>query len=432
MIQCCRFYTTKTHRGRQPKRKSVVIVARGWCYKPPSVWGEHELEVSRATANEGGWRTFRRHLHTVHLWLGLILCIPIVIIGLSGSALLVQSDYLSRSFPSATAIGPKQPIMRAIEVALAAGPANSRIGRADLALTNGNPITVQLQPPGRRVRPVKIYVDPVSLEVLGTQEVVPRGEALGFLIGIHSFLMMKPYVGVKFVGALGGVMTLMGISGLVLWLPKRGQWRRAFLVRRGARGLPLNLDLHCVAGIWAVGVFLIMTVSGIYLCFPKTIADAVHVVLPSGLGSGEPKAGFSATPGPLDADMAVASAVTAVPAARAVGVQMPEQAGRPIVVFLESTRFGDAKQPEILVMFNQTTGDVSYVDDPRYQGMAEKVVNLQNALHYGAALGIFWKVLVFVSGFLPLFFAITGFNIWWARRRVTSRGPQAAQVEPAE
>src|SRR4051812_9051955 len=131
--------------GHQPKRQSVVIVARRRCYKPHRFWGEHEIGVSRATTNEGAWRTFRRCLQTVHLWLGLILCIPIVVIGVSGSALLIQSDYLSRSFPSATAVGPKQPIVRAIEVALAAGPANSRIGRADLALSDGNPVTVQLQ-----------------------------------------------------------------------------------------------------------------------------------------------------------------------------------------------------------------------------------------------------------------------------------------------
>ena len=386
----------------------------------------------RAAADEGAWRRFRRTLQTVHLWLGLALCIPIVVIGVSGSALLVQSDYVSRSHPAATAAGAKQPVMRAIEVALAAGPENARIGRADLALNDGDPVTVQVQPPGRRVRAVKIYVDPVSLAVLGTQEVVPRGEALGFLIGIHSFLTMKPYIGVKVVGALGAVMTLMGISGLVLWLPKRGQWRRAFLVRRGARGLSLNLDLHHAAGIWTVAVFLVMSVSGIYLCFPKTIADAAHAVLPSGLGSGEAMAGFTPTPGPLDADMAVASAVRAVPDARAVAVQMPEQAGRPIVVFLETTRFADATTPQILVTFDQATGAVGYVDDPRYHGMAERLVNLQNALHYGAALGIFWKIMVFVSGFLPLLFAITGFNIWWARRRVPRRAPEAAQVAPAE
>jgi uncharacterized iron-regulated membrane protein len=283
------------------------------------------------------------------------------------------------------------------------------------------------------VRPVRVYVDPVSLDVLGTKEVLPRGQALGFLINIHSFLMMRSYIGVKVVGALGVAMIVMGISGLVLWWPKKGQWRRAFLVRRGARGLSFYLDLHHAAGIWTIAVLLLMSVSGVYLCFPQTVTGALDTVLPSALGSGEPVAGFVPTPGPLDADMAVASGVRAVPDARAVAVLMPEQSGRPILVFLETTRLGGATQPPILVTLDQATGDVGYVDDPREHGMLETVVNLQNALHYGVAFGPVWWIVVFVSGLLPLLFAITGLNIWWARRRVTARAPDpAVQNVPAE
>jgi uncharacterized iron-regulated membrane protein len=376
--------------------------------------------------------TIRHYLRTVHLWLGLILCIPIVVIGISGSALLIQSHYLNRSFPAATATGSNQTIMRAIEVALAAGAQSSRVGRVDLPLRDGEPVTVQLQPPGRGVRSVRVYVDPVSLELLGTKEVVPRGQALGFLINIHSFLMMRSYVGVKVVGALGVAMILMGISGLVLWWPKKGQWRRAFLIRRGARGLSLYLDLHHAAGIWTIAILLLMSVSGVYLCFPQTFTGALSRVLPSALGSGEPIAGFVPTPGPLDADMAVASAVRAVADARAVSVLMPEQSGRPILVFLETTRLGGATQPPILVTLDQATGDVGYVDDPRDHGMVETVVNFQNALHYGVAFGPLWWIIVFASGFLPLFFAVTGLSIWWARRRVTRRVSEAFQNAPAE
>jgi uncharacterized iron-regulated membrane protein len=368
----------------------------------------------------------------VHLWLALILFVPIVVIGISGSALLVQSHYLNRSFPTATAAGSQQTIVRAIEAARAAGPQDARLGRVDLSVRDGEPVRVQLQPPGRGVRAVRVYVDPVSLEVLGTREVVPRGQALGFLINIHSFLMMRSYIGVKVVGALGVAMILMGISGLVLWWPKKGQWRRAFLVRRGARGLSLYVDLHHAAGIWTFAVLLLMSVSGVYLCFPQTVTGALTAVLPSALGSGEPVAGFVPTPGPLDADMAVASAVSAVPDARAVGVLMPEQNGRPILVFLETTRPGGATQPQILVTLDQATGDIGYVDDPRDHGMAEQVVNFQNALHYGVAYGPVWQIVVFVSGFLPLFFAITGLSIWWARRRVTRRVSEAVQSAPAE
>lgn len=388
--------------------------------------------MSGYTAQGTAKRTVRHTLRTVHLWLGLILFLPIVVIGVSGSVLLVQSHYWTRSFPAATATGAKQTIMRAIEAARAAGPMDARLGRVDLSLRQGEPVAVQLNPPGRGVQSVRVYVDPVSLEVLGTSEVVPRGRALGYLINIHSYLMMRSYIGVKVVGALGVVMILMALSGLVLWWPKKGQWRRAFFIRRGARGLPLYLDLHHAAGIWTFAVLLLMSVSGVYLCFPQTVTSALGTVLPSGLGSGEPVAGFVPTPGPLDADMAIASAAKAVPDARVVSVLMPEQSGRPILVYLETTRFGGATQPQILVTLDQMTGDVVYVDDSRDHGLVEQVVNFQNALHYGAAYGMVWKIIVFVSGFLPLFFAITGLSIWWARRRVTRRASDALQNAPAE
>ncbi len=398
-----------------------------------AVWGgEAGRGLSKDTRQLTANGTVRHYLRTAHLWLGLLLCIPIVVIGISGSALLIQSHFWTRSFPAATATGSKQTIVRAIEVARAAGPADARVGRVDLSLRAGEPVTVQLNPPGRGVRAVRVYVDPVSLEVLGTQEAVPRGEALGFLINIHSFLMMRSYVGVKIVGALGVAMILMGLSGLVLWWPKKGQLRRAFLVRRGARGLSLYLDLHHAAGIWTFAVLMLMSVSGVYLCFPQTVTAALNTVMPSALGSGEPVAGFVPTPGPLDPDMAVASAVRAVADARAVSVLMPEQSGRPVLVSLETTRFGGATQPQILVTLDQATGDIAYVDDPRDHGIVEQVVNFQNALHYGAAYGTLWKAVVFVSGFLPLFFAITGLSIWWARRRVTRRASEAFQNAPAE
>jgi len=86
-----------------------------------------------------------------------------------------------------------------------------------------------------------------------------------------------------------------------------------------------------------------------------------------------------------------------------------------------------------LVTFNEQTGDVGYVDDPRYYGNGGDGLNFQNVVHYGVGFGLVWKILVFVSGLLPLFFAVTGFNIWWIKRRVTRRAAAAAAATaPAE
>jgi hypothetical protein len=44
------------------------------------------------------------------------------------------------------------------------------------------------------------------------------------------------------------------------------------------------------------------------------------------------------------------------------------------------------------------------------------VVIWQRLLHSGIGLGAVYKFLVFVSGFLPLLFAITGLRMWWLKR----------------
>jgi uncharacterized iron-regulated membrane protein len=152
--------------------------------------------------------------------------------------------------------------------------------RVELPATNGAAAAVRFRPPNEGSANIDIYVDPVSRKILGSCEVVERGPVLAFLIGIQAFLAMLPPIGLPFVGWMGVVMTLMGLSGLVLWWPSKGQWCRSFLVRRGARGLAFHFDLHRAAGIWGLLAFLAVSISGIYLTFPRTIGPFVRAHLP--------------------------------------------------------------------------------------------------------------------------------------------------------
>src|SRR5262249_50885434 len=125
-----------------------------------------------------------------------------------------------------------------------------------------------------------IYVDPVSLKILGTTEIVRRGPIMTVFTDIHEFMMMPPHIGLRFVGWMGVAMVLMGISGLVIWWPREGQWLAAFLIRRDARGLRLHLDLHHAIGIWGLPLFIFLGFSGLYLTFPETFATTVRSVFP--------------------------------------------------------------------------------------------------------------------------------------------------------
>lgn len=367
----------------------------------------------------------------VHLWLGLSLAIPIVAIGVTGSVLLIQRESLVLAIPSATATGVRQPLARIMEAAMPAAPENMRMGRVEFR--EGAPVTVQFSTGGRPQRTVAVYVDPVSLELLGPPDAVGRGPVMSSVQRLHEFLWLPPIMGLRVVGYVGLAMTFMGISGLILWWPKGGSWRNSLLMRRGARGLRFHLDLHHVAGFWGSAVLLILSISGLYLTFTETFSAVARAVLPASVESVDPAPGFVPGQGPVDADGAIEIASSAVRSAKPVAIQMPDRAGRPVVVYFEAEGLGPTIPP-ILVTLNPETAEVGYIDDPRAYSLRDRVLNWLYALHFAVGLPWFWKALVFLSGLLPLALAVTGANIWWLKRRSTRRAVTAAEgiASPAE
>ena len=190
------------------------------------------LHRSQAEAlTKASARAFRRFLQTIHLWVGLILAIPIILIGLSGSALLVQREILRLSIPAASATGQSQSIARIVASAQTAEP-NLRANSVELPSSPGRPALVQFQISNRPPRALEVYVDPVSLKVLGSSEIIRRGPIRDVLVTIHEYLMFPGHIGLPLVGWMAVAMTFMGLSGLILWWPRQGRWLSAFLVRR--------------------------------------------------------------------------------------------------------------------------------------------------------------------------------------------------------
>jgi len=164
-----------------------------------------------------------------------------------------------------------------------------------------------------------------------------------------------------------------------------------------------------------------------------SIRESVEVVLPTERALAGGNKQYAPGPAPLHADGAVAAALAAVPNTRAINIQLPPTPDLPFVVHLETLDFRP-KLPPILVTLNAQTGEINFIDDPRNYSLGDKFVNLQHTLHFGIGLGWVWKVLVFISGILPLALAITGLVIY-VKRRATKRlvsQPEGAISQPAE
>ncbi len=387
------------------------------------------------------WWRFRNGLQFVHLWAGLVLAIPFVVIGITGSLIVAQDWIAELSAPAAPAQGIVRPITDIVAAAEKFAPSGWPVTAVNLPAHAGQPAAVQVGlPPGRRVpggrnlQGLTLFVDPVSLKLLGSQERRRQGKFNQNLRSLHIALMVPQYYGVQIVGFLGAGMVLFGLSGLVLWWPRKGQWRQAFWVKRGARGFRLNRDLHSVAGFWSLLVFLIVCISGVDLAFPVTFQSAVGRILPLENSLSTPKvdaqaAAAIADKSALTPDDAARVAMSSVSHARLVQVQLPARRDGVYMVTMVPRLTSD-NAPQISTFIGPGP-EILDVVDPRDYSTGKQMLVWLRVLHYGQGLGNVWRALVFLSGLLPLLFSITGFSMWWLKRVQTRRIPDALP-QPAE
>jgi len=387
------------------------------------------------------WHAFRKGLQFAHLWAGLILSIPFVLIGITGTIIIAINVMRDYSPPAAPARGEMQPMTSVLAAAQKAAPEDWPLTMIAMPSRIGLPATVQASlPPGRRAEPrpalqgINIYVDPVSLEILGTSERRRAGEFSRTAHNMHVALMAPAYYGLQTVGFLGIAMVLFGLSGLVLWWPRKGQWRFAFGVKRGAYGFRLNHDLHASVGFWSLIVFLIVSISGVMLSFPVSFQDAVGTILPleNNLTGATIDPATLATirdRNSLTPDEAARIALAAIPNSRVREVHLPPRLDGVYMVMLIPRPFDDGA-PEISTFIGPGP-EILDIVDPRNSSSGKQLQQWLRVLHYGRGIGEVWRFLVFFSGLLPLLFAITGLRMWWLKRTRRQSIPEALP-QPAE
>ena len=363
----------------------------------------------------------RHTLFTIHMWVGLILGVLCAVLGLSGS-LLVYDDVLVKLIdppPFATTQGAPLPLgmiasaaRRAaqekgvdpgqLQITFPKAPAEAVAVRVGQISPMGN---MGLQPrerrgaQGRGPGGLQVFIDPVSGQVLETRTAIGPG-IVRFAHQLHGNFLMGRQGRAIVVGWLGVAMLLLGASGLVLWWPRRGQWKYAFFVRATAQGLRFHRELHATVGIWIFVVFMIVSYSGLVLSWPQLLG-------PVGPGPRDVPRVAPGVTAPIGPDRALALAKAALPGTEPSGITLPARADQPIsVAFLVH----DAVRASVLV--DPWSDRVIAVRDNSSSFLA-----WMRPVHQAMGLGVVWRFLVFLSGLVPTLFVITGIIMWLKKRR---------------
>lgn len=212
----------------------------------------------------------KKILKKLHLYFALILCLPLVLQGLTGSVLAFQkeiSEFLLRQ-NHVFLEGENQSQEQLIAAAQSFVPEGFVVNAVRFSPQKKSSVAVRFVKEGERKQIVEVLLDPVSGEVLKVKNF--DTDFFRVIKKFHASLLLKGDLGKNIVGFFGAVLLFMALSGMVLWWPKQGNLKRAVTFKFSSTGKKFHRDLHSATGFWTLILLLSSSVTGIFLIFFKT------------------------------------------------------------------------------------------------------------------------------------------------------------------
>jgi len=359
----------------------------------------------------------RKAMFQIHLWVGLLLAIYAVLIGLSGSILVLRQEFqewtgLNPQFGAIEASGAK------LGFAGAEAVLRARFPKAKLGLMypprKENPAYYAFLANGRERLSVSVH--PYTGAILEAK--APQTNWLTWVGQLHYFLLLPRTPGFQINGILSALLVLMAVTGIVIWWPGIRQWVRGFVVDFRKNWKRVNFDLHNVVGFWTVSIVTIWAISGVYLVWPQPFTAAVNAISPvhiegareNRVRASENKSGLVTGLGAIEAE-----AATLLPGSHIGAIAFPSSKTAPLMLYMVKDGKESLSGADFLY-FDSATGahlKTSLRNNPQTAG--DWVIWLMRPLHFGTHWGLAVKILWFVLGLsLPLL-GVTGALMYWNR-----------------
>jgi uncharacterized iron-regulated membrane protein len=232
-----------------------------------------------------------------------------------------------------------------------------------------------------------------------------REGVLPVLHVLHGSLMV-PGVGRQIVGWIGVAMLLSALTGLWLWWPLKGNFRRGL---RWQRRPDFNSNLHHTGGFWIALPLAVLSFTGVWICLPAMVS-----------GSFRPPAQAKLLEQPrLNAEQALVAA-QALAEGQVASIAWPTEWNPVWTVALK----GPGKPQEVKVADSDAKASL-VPPEP------ETFTQTMRRIHDGTGMPVVWQIIIFVGGILPALLAVTGILMWlrMRRRRERHRGSMAGLAE---
>ncbi|MEN7551572.1 PepSY-associated TM helix domain-containing protein [Rapidithrix thailandica] len=390
--------------------------------------------------------TFKKLVGKLHLWLGLGSGLVVFIVSITGCIYVFSQEihqFVDREVLEvpASSSGTRLPASVLWEKAAQALGEDRPIGwasqyrdpKASWSYSTYQPNPEALTYFGALEKYESVYLDPYTGEVLGFID--HKYDFFNIVKFLHWSLLLNTPYGQPIVGWSTFIFVILLISGMILWWPKNKKARKQrFTVKWNARWRRVNYDLHNVLGFYIASMALILAFTGMVWAFtwfkglvyvaasgtttPPDMSQAVSTPLTSPVSSN-----------PMDLSMEQVWKI--YPEAYCARLYMPADSTGIIMARVQQLPGVYYKSSEM--QFDQYSAELLKHRRHEDKNTGEKLITANYDIHVGAILGIPGKILAFFASLICASLPVSGFMIWWGRRKKSkqkSKTPQKKKINP--
>ncbi|QIL73793.1 nitric oxide synthase (plasmid) [Diaphorobacter sp. HDW4B] len=369
--------------------------------------------------------SLKRIWFQLHWFVGITAGTVVVLIGLSGAVYSFHEEVLDWLNPGTASVPHRDaPVLSppALMQAVQATGERRRIDRITVHAEPGRSAQLSFAPePGQR-RGEVVFVDPYSGKVLPEQ----HGEAFfEWVERLHRWLLLPRDDGKSVTGSLAFCLLFLSLSGLYLrWPAKPFSWRTWLTFNVNRKGRPFLWGLHSVAGTWALVVYVMLTLTGVYWAF-----DAVRAPVDKMMGAPSRSAARAETQAAQEAarktPQTPIEGAALEPAWNAftqlagtwqfAQVRVPMRSGQAVQIqWFDTTAPHNRARNQLGVKLDGTVQrDERFADLPA----GRRALLALYPLHTGTYFGITGRIIVTLAAFMLPLFAITGWMLYLDRRK---------------
>jgi len=273
------------------------------------------------------------------------------------------------------------------------------------------------------------YVNPYTGKVLRTYD--EKNGFFSIVKSIHWSFLLKQDWGKYVVGIPVIIFVIMLISGIILWWPKNKSARKqrlSFKWKNIKNWKRKNYDLHNILGFYSSIFALIFSITGLFYAF--FIVQAMIYFVFSGGNTVYPDFSHITTKAPIEQrnettlDKVIHTVQAKYPNSFGFAIDlghphMDDHEHPNFSVFVKHLSYSYHKNSSLI--FDENSGELLHTYNHEDKNFGEKTVAANYDIHVGSILGLPTKIIAFIVSLICASLPVTGFLIWWGRRKKTKK-----------